>query len=102
MRKLIRETDPEVVEEWKWRGTPGWYHDGGICTGESSITLNCQVAASALNDLAEAVVSAGFKICANSGAQLASGGEESVCAMVRLTFIHLEPDLRLNIPSVPG
>jgi hypothetical protein len=35
MRALIREADPEVVEEWKWRGTPVWYHDGGICTGES-------------------------------------------------------------------
>jgi hypothetical protein len=35
MRALIREADPEVVEEWKWRGTPVWSHDGGICTGES-------------------------------------------------------------------
>jgi hypothetical protein len=35
MRALIREADPDVVEEWKWRGTPVWYHDGGICTGES-------------------------------------------------------------------
>ena len=35
MRALIQEADPEVVEEWKWRGTPTWYHDGGICTGES-------------------------------------------------------------------
>jgi hypothetical protein len=35
MRKLIREADPEVVEEWKWRGTPVWSHDGIICTGES-------------------------------------------------------------------
>jgi len=35
MRALIREADAEVVEEWKWRGTPTWYHDGGICTGES-------------------------------------------------------------------
>ncbi len=35
MRKLIKEADPEVVEEWKWRGVPTWYHDGGICTGES-------------------------------------------------------------------
>ncbi len=34
-RKLIREADPDVVEEWKWRGVPTWYHDGGICTGES-------------------------------------------------------------------
>ena len=35
MRALIREADPDVVEEWKWRGTPVWSHGGGICTGES-------------------------------------------------------------------
>ena len=35
MRALIRETDLDVVEEWKWMGTPIWSHDGGICTGES-------------------------------------------------------------------
>ena len=35
MRKLVKETDPEVVEEWKWMGTPVWSHDGVICTGES-------------------------------------------------------------------
>jgi hypothetical protein len=35
MRKLIKETDPGVVEEWKWMGTPVWSHDGIICTGES-------------------------------------------------------------------
>jgi hypothetical protein len=35
MRKLITEADPHVVEEWKWRGTPIWSHDGIICTGES-------------------------------------------------------------------
>jgi hypothetical protein len=35
MRKLIKETDPDVVEEWKWRGTPVWSHDGIVCTGES-------------------------------------------------------------------
>ncbi len=35
MRKLIHEADPEVVEEWKWRGTPVWSHDGILCTGES-------------------------------------------------------------------
>jgi hypothetical protein len=35
MRKLIRLADPDVVEEWKWRGTPVWSHDGIICTGES-------------------------------------------------------------------
>ena len=35
MRALIKEADPDVVEEWKWRGTPVWSHDGIICTGES-------------------------------------------------------------------
>ncbi len=35
MRALIKEADPDVVEEWKWMGTPVWEHDGGICTGES-------------------------------------------------------------------
>jgi len=35
MRKLIREADPGIVEEWKWRGTPVWSHDGIVCTGES-------------------------------------------------------------------
>ena len=35
MRKLIHEADPEVVEEWKWMGTPVWSHDGILCTGES-------------------------------------------------------------------
>src|SRR5436309_8248678 len=35
VRKLIKEADPAVVEEWKWMGTPVWSHDGIICTGES-------------------------------------------------------------------
>ena len=35
MRKLIKEADLDVVEEWKWMGTPIWSHDGIICTGES-------------------------------------------------------------------
>ncbi|MBI5949527.1 MAG: DUF1801 domain-containing protein [Chloroflexi bacterium] len=35
MRQLIKEADPDVVEEWKWMGTPVWAHDGIICTGES-------------------------------------------------------------------
>ena len=35
MRKLIKEADPEVVEEWKWRGVPVWSHGGIICTGET-------------------------------------------------------------------
>jgi len=35
IRTLIKQADPEVVEEWKWRGTPCWYHDGLICTGET-------------------------------------------------------------------
>ena len=39
MRKLIKEADPDVVEEWKWMGTPVWSHDGIICTGESYKTV---------------------------------------------------------------
>ena len=35
MRMLIKQADPDVVEEWKWMGTPVWSHDGIICTGES-------------------------------------------------------------------
>ncbi len=35
IRKLIKEADPDVVEDWKWRGVPVWYHDGMICTGET-------------------------------------------------------------------
>src|SRR5687767_15622783 len=35
LRTLIKQGDPEVVEEWKWMGTPVWSHDGIICTGES-------------------------------------------------------------------
>ena len=35
MRKLIKEADPDIVEEWKWMGTPIWSHDGIVCTGES-------------------------------------------------------------------
>jgi hypothetical protein len=35
IRTLIRQADPDVVEEWKWRGVPVWYHDGMICTGET-------------------------------------------------------------------
>ena len=35
LRELVKEADPEVVEEWKWRGVPTWYHDGIICTGET-------------------------------------------------------------------
>jgi len=35
VRALIRKADPEIVEEWKWRGTPVWSHDGIVCTGEA-------------------------------------------------------------------
>jgi hypothetical protein len=35
IRDLIKEADPDVIEEWKWRGVPVWYHDGIICTGET-------------------------------------------------------------------
>ena len=35
IRSLIKQADPKVVEEWKWRGVPVWYHDGILCTGET-------------------------------------------------------------------
>jgi len=35
VRELVKQADPEVVEEWKWRGVPTWYHDGIVCTGET-------------------------------------------------------------------
>lgn len=35
LRALIKEADPDAVEEWKWRGVPVWYHDGILCTGET-------------------------------------------------------------------
>jgi len=39
LRALIKQADPEVVEEWKWRGVPVWSHDGMICTGETYKTV---------------------------------------------------------------
>jgi hypothetical protein len=39
LRALVKEADPEVVEEWKWRGVPVWSHDGIICTGETYKTV---------------------------------------------------------------
>jgi hypothetical protein len=39
LRGLIKQADPEVVEEWKWRGVPVWSHDGLICTGETYKTV---------------------------------------------------------------
>jgi hypothetical protein len=35
VREIMHEADPEIVEEWKWRGTPTWYHNGIVCTGET-------------------------------------------------------------------
>jgi hypothetical protein len=35
VRRLVKEADPEIVEEWKWRGTPVWSHGAGVCTGET-------------------------------------------------------------------
>lgn len=35
VRKIIRQADPDVIEEWKWRGVPVWSHDGILCTGET-------------------------------------------------------------------
>src|SRR5690242_20880595 len=35
LRSLVKEADPEIIEEWKWRGVPVWSHDGLVCTGET-------------------------------------------------------------------
>jgi hypothetical protein len=35
VRQIVHEADPEIVEDWKWRGTPTWYHNGIVCTGET-------------------------------------------------------------------
>jgi hypothetical protein len=35
LRTVVKEADPEIIEEWKWRGVPVWYHDGMVCTGET-------------------------------------------------------------------
>jgi hypothetical protein len=35
LRALVKEADPDIVEEWKWRGVPVWSHDGIVCTGET-------------------------------------------------------------------
>ena len=55
MRDLIKEADPDVVEEWKWMGTPVWSHDGIICTGESykSVVKLTFAKGAALDDPAE-------------------------------------------------
>src|ERR1700752_2470601 len=55
IRALIRQADPDIVEEWKWRGTPVWSHGGGICTGESykSIVKLTFFKGAALNDPAK-------------------------------------------------
>jgi hypothetical protein len=55
MRKLIKDADPDVVEEWKWMGTPVWSHDGIICTGESykSIVKLTFAKGASLNDPAK-------------------------------------------------
>ena len=39
VRELIHEADPEIIEEWKWMGTPVWSHDGIVCTGETYKTI---------------------------------------------------------------
>jgi hypothetical protein len=53
IRKLIKEADPDVVEEWKWRGVPVWYHDGMICTGETykNVVKMTFAKGASLNDL---------------------------------------------------
>ena len=52
VRQLVKEADPEIVEEWKWRGTPTWSHDGLVCTGETykSVVKMTFVKGASLND----------------------------------------------------
>ena len=52
LRTLVKEADPEIVEEWKWRGVPVWSHDGLICTGETykSVVKMTFAKGAALND----------------------------------------------------
>jgi len=52
LRALVKEADPDVVEEWKWRGVPVWSHDGLICTGETykSVVKMTFAKGAALND----------------------------------------------------
>jgi hypothetical protein len=39
VRRIVHQADPEIIEEWKWRGTPTWSHDGIVCTGETYKTV---------------------------------------------------------------
>ena len=52
LRALVKEADPDVVEQWKWRGVPTWYHDGIVCTGETykSVVKMTFAKGAALND----------------------------------------------------
>src|SRR5208337_1363216 len=52
LRTLVKEADPEVVEEWKWRGVPVWSHDGLICTGETykNVVMMTSAKGAALKD----------------------------------------------------
>ncbi len=52
VRTLVKEADPDVIEEWKWRGVPVWSHDGLICTGETykSVMKMTFAKGAALND----------------------------------------------------
>jgi hypothetical protein len=54
LRALVKEADPEIVEEWKWRGVPVWSHDGLICTGETykNVVKMTFAKGAALKDLA--------------------------------------------------
>ena len=52
LRALVKQADPDVVEEWKWRGVPTWSHDGIICTGETykSVVMTTFAKGAALDD----------------------------------------------------
>ena len=58
VRELIHQADPEIVEEWKWMGTPVWSHDGIVCTGETykNVVKMTFLKGAALKDLIRAAV----------------------------------------------
>ena len=76
MRRLLKEADPDVVEEWKWMGTPIWSHDGIICTGESykSIVKLTFAKGASLKDEGEEVDAGAFKALIRAAVALNTSG----------------------------
>src|ERR1700678_1648049 len=62
IRKLIKEADPDVIEDWKWRGVPVWYHAGMLCTGETyKNVVKMTFAKGASLEVAEGLVNASLE-----------------------------------------